>query len=78
MNIEAFIEHLSNDESKSPETVKSYKSDLNLFSAFLQKNDVEIDQVDARVMSRYLAYLKIRPNPRFGKTGLAVPLLAAG
>src|SRR6185437_15853633 len=56
---------------RSPETIKTYRSDLKLFAEFLSANGIFADQVDARTMSKYLAYLKARPNPRFGKTGLS-------
>jgi site-specific recombinase XerC len=72
MNIEPFLDHLRVNRHCSPETIKAYRSDLGLFTAFLgEKSLTRITQVDHGVVKDYVEYMREKANPRRGRQGLS-------
>lgn len=72
MDFEGFINHIQYNRKCTERTVKSYRSDLSLFQAFLQERSITcLSEVDHAVVKAYIDQMKQKPNPRFGKVGLA-------
>ena len=46
--------HLKNNHNYSPETIKSYVEDINIFLAFLFEEDILMDEVDLFVIRNFL------------------------
>jgi site-specific recombinase XerD len=73
MNDETFPVHV---QIMSSQTIKTYRSDLQLFGAFLSERSVtEIAGVDQPLMNAYVEYMRGMENPGFGGTGLTDPLV---
>ena len=73
MNVETFPVHL---QTMSSQTIKTYRSDLQLFGAFLSERSItEIAGVDQLVLNAYVEYMRGIENPGFEGTGLADSLV---
>lgn len=72
MDFEPFLAHWRTLKNASPQTIKSYRSDLELFEAFLHERGIRrITQVNHAVINLYIEHMQQMPNPRFGRVGLA-------
>ncbi len=72
MDFEPFLNHWRTLKNASPQTIKSYRSDLKLFEAFLHERGIRrITQVDHAVINLYIEHMQQKPNPRFGRVGIA-------
>ena len=72
MDFEPFLRHYSTNMQCSTQTIRSYRNDLKLFSAYLEKHSVrELCQVDHAVITKYIEQMQAIENPRYGRTGLA-------
>lgn len=49
-----FLTHLKVDRNYSPETIKSYRKDIDKFFAFLFKEDIDMNEVDQIVIRNFL------------------------
>jgi site-specific recombinase XerD len=72
MDFEPFLTHWRTMKNCSPQTIKSYRSDLKMFQIFLHERDIRrITQVNHAVINLYIEYMQQKPNPRFGCVGTA-------
>lgn len=72
MDFESFLAYWKTNKNCSPQTIKSYRSDLKLFQQFLTEIGIRrITQVNHDVVNRYIEHMLKKNNPRFGRTGLA-------
>jgi site-specific recombinase XerD len=56
----------------STQTIRSYRNDLKLFDAFLEKHSIrKLGHVDHAVITKYIEQMQSIENPRYGRTGLA-------
>lgn len=77
MDFEAFLTHWQSTKNCSPQTIRSYRSDLKLFEAFLHERGIRrITQVDHKVINEYIDQMKRRAIPRLARTGLAESSIA--
>lgn len=71
MDFEPFLLHWQEAKNCSAQTIKAYRSDLELFAAFLEERGIHrITQVNHQVINDYITHMKSRENPRFQRTGL--------
>ena len=69
MNVETFPVHL---QTMSSQTIKTYRSDLQLFGTFLGKRSITgVAAVDQSLMNAYVEYLREIGNPNLEGTELA-------
>jgi site-specific recombinase XerD len=74
MNVETFPVDL---QTTCFQTIKTYRSDLQLFGAFLGKRSIsEVAAVDQSLMNAYVEYMREIGNPNFDGTELADTLVA--
>ncbi|MBC7252641.1 MAG: tyrosine recombinase XerC [Actinobacteria bacterium] len=67
--MEGYLRHLGAERRLSPQTLRAYRSDLELFIEFCRRQGVEDPaRVDLRLLRRYLAYLQTRG---FARTTIA-------
>jgi integrase/recombinase XerC len=72
MDFDGFTSYMECNKGCTPRTTKSYRSDLELFHAFLREKSVmRLSQADHAVIKDYIEHMRRKPNPRFGKIGLA-------
>jgi site-specific recombinase XerD len=72
MNLEPFLQHLEQQRRCSAFTIKAYRSDLEIFKAFLKSKSItRLAQVDHLIINRYVEHLRNSENARTGETGLA-------
>jgi site-specific recombinase XerD len=77
IDAELFLDHLHTMKNCSPQTVKAYRSDLKIFWTFLTERSVtRIGQIDHALISAYIESMRLRANPRFGRSGLAESTMA--
>ncbi|WP_287152502.1 tyrosine recombinase XerC [Candidatus Solincola tengchongensis] len=63
--VEGYLRHLSAERQLSPQTLRAYRSDLELFVDFCRRWGVDDpSRVDHRLLRRYLAYLQTRGYAR--------------
>jgi site-specific recombinase XerD len=71
MNFEPYLDHLQMKRACSPQTIRAYRSDLLLFSVFLQQQSVSgISSVSHALINDYIRHMREKMNPRFGRKGL--------
>lgn len=71
MDFEPFLQYLDTQRRCSSQTIRAYRNDLTLFDAFLRDRSIfRISKVDHVVINDFIATMRERPNPRFGRTGL--------
>jgi site-specific recombinase XerD len=77
MNIEPFHVHLQKTmRNRSSQTIETYRSDLQLFGAFLSERSItEVAMIDQTLIDAYVEYMRVTENPRFGGTALPDPLV---
>jgi len=67
--MEGYLRHLGAERGLSPQTLRAYRCDLELFIEFCRRQGVEDPaRVDLRLLRRYLAYLQTRG---FARTTIA-------
>lgn len=72
MDFEPFLAHWANNKNVSPRTLRAYRNDLKLFEAFCHEHGIRrITQVNHSVINTYIEHMQSKPNPRFGRSGLA-------
>lgn len=72
MDFEPFLAHWRANKNCSAQTIKSYRSDLKLFAAFLHGLSISRPtQINHGVINEYIGHMEEKANPRFGRTGLA-------
>jgi site-specific recombinase XerD len=72
MEFEPFLTYWRTMKNCSPQTIKSYRSDLKLFQTFLHERGIRrITQVDHAVINLYIEYMQHKPNSRFERVGTA-------
>lgn len=72
MDFEPFLAHWATNKNASPRTVRAYRNDLKLFEAFCHERGIRrITQVDHAIINAYIEHMQSKPNPRYGRTGLA-------
>ena len=77
MDFEPFLRDLSTNPQCSRQTLRSYRNDLKLFSAFLEKHSIRsLGQVDHTVITTFIQDMHDIENPRYGRTGLADATIA--
>lgn len=54
---EIFLTHLAKVRGYSPETIKAYQGDLDQFYLWLERQKLELDDLDHRAIRGYLSYL---------------------
>ena len=72
MDFEPFLAYWRTNKNCSPQTIKSYRSDLKMFEAFLHERGIHrLTQVNHAVINNYIEHMQQKPNPRFGRAGHA-------
>jgi site-specific recombinase XerD len=72
VDFERFLMHWQTHKNVSARTIRSYRSDLKLFEAFLRDRGIRrITQIDHAVINAYIQHMQHKANPRFQRTGLA-------
>lgn len=72
MDFEDFLTHWRSTKNCSDQTIRSYRNDLTHFDAFLRERGIRrLTQVNHKIINDYIADMKQRAVPRFGRTGLA-------
>jgi site-specific recombinase XerD len=72
MDFEPFLTQWRTQKSCSAATIRSYRSDLLQFHAFMRERSItRITQVDHTVINAYIGHMKKKANPRFGRIGLS-------
>src|SRR5688500_15193464 len=62
--IEGFISHLALERRLSPHTTAAYRTDLLGLATFLARAGSGLEEVDYRILRRWLAYLSTRGYAR--------------
>jgi len=63
--VEEYLRHLETERNLSGETLRAYRGDLELFTAFCNRAGIDDPgQVDHRFLRRYLSYLQTRGYSR--------------
>lgn len=71
MDYEPFLSYWQSTKNASPQTIRAYRSDLQLFEAFLKEHGIRrITQVNHAVINKYIEHMRHKPNPRFKRVGL--------
>lgn len=77
MNFEPFLKNLQARRKGSPDTIKSYRSDLRLFETFANERSItEINQIKQVIVHDYIEWLRHKPNRRTGNLGLSEASIA--
>jgi site-specific recombinase XerD len=72
LNIARFLDFLRTQRRCSEQTLKAYRSDLELFGSYLCEQAISsMGQVDQGVISSYIGHMQKKENPRYARTGLS-------
>lgn len=53
-----FLEYITVEKGYSDNTLAAYRNDLSQFAAYLEKRDIELEQVDQNTILDYIMYMK--------------------
>jgi site-specific recombinase XerD len=72
MDFEPFLHHFSSNMECSDQTIRTYRSDLKLFDAFLQKYSIHrLGQIDHTIITNFIQHMREMDNPRRNRKGLS-------
>lgn len=64
MNFEPYLEHLAINKKCSPQTIRTYRSDLKLFGVFAEQHSItRLAQVNHVTIRRYIEHMRQKSNP---------------